>query len=111
MLGLDYNLEDRGWTSPYNPLSTWRHMRPLQDVEEDLKRDLERGDRESFVRHMHQGQDSFTHPRHGGAIGHVICSIVGDNPDNPTIDDHQDLWNGEDEWTRDWETRWILKWL
>lgn len=57
----NYTKEDHGWSSPYNPLSTWRHFRDLGDVEKDLTKAIESRDKGAFERYIHQGQDYYSH--------------------------------------------------
>lgn len=57
----DFTRIDHGRLNPYNPLSTWRHFRNLEDVEKDLAAAIDSCDASSFENYMHQGQDFFSH--------------------------------------------------
>ncbi|NLF07517.1 MAG: RHS repeat-associated core domain-containing protein, partial [Pirellulaceae bacterium] len=57
----DWTKEDYGWTNPIYPWSTWRHFRDLPDVEADLANDVASCNKAAFERHMHQGQDYYSH--------------------------------------------------
>jgi RHS repeat-associated protein len=57
----DYTLEDKGFSSPFNPDSTWRHFRPLADSEADLVGATKECVAGQFERAAHQMQDFFSH--------------------------------------------------
>jgi RHS repeat-associated protein len=108
----DYTKEDYGWTNPYVPWSTSRHFRNRFSVELDLWLDLRSCNKSSFERHMHQGQDSFSHydkgykpwmlhdvhPKHWDP-GHAFA---GHGPDKDKI-----AWDKAEEWTKTWVIRWV----
>jgi RHS repeat-associated protein len=107
----DYVKEDYGWSQPFNPFSTWKHFRRIDDVESSLKRAVCRRNKKEFARLMHHGQDYFSHfekgyrafhafPFRGGwpLPGHVIA---GHSPDQD-----QRAWTRANQWTRIWVKRW-----
>ena len=58
----DYNKEDEdSETSPFNPKSTWRHFRSLDDSEKDLTEATKKCDKNAYERYAHQMQDFFAH--------------------------------------------------
>jgi len=97
----DYNRLDRGWTHPWNPFSTWRHFRDHRDVDRDMERAVQQGDRRAFEEHAHEGQDSFSHGSgFGGMLGHLF---------NPSVDrpgKNRENWNKANQWTKNWELNW-----
>ena len=103
----DFDMEDNNpATSPYNPVSTWRHFRSLTDIEGDLmalfnkcKNGAEKGAlAKEFSSLMHQGQDYFSHyangfraaplhgvhPKHWGP-GHAFAGTAPDNDPNAEL--------------------------
>jgi hypothetical protein len=118
----DWTLEDRDlYTSPFNPLSgSSRHFQNLPDVEAKLTFAVCRGDRDEFVRLMHDGQDYFSHYKAGWRFdfgklqwGHIIPYDINifdlSNSFGASADDahiHASEWEQAKEWT----TRWLLEW-
>jgi RHS repeat-associated protein len=99
-----YAEEDHGWTSPFNPLSTWRHFRPLEDVQPELDKAIASGDRDKFNSLMHQGQDSFSHYDAGYRWwkgGHIRA---GHEPDS--TERNPEAYKKMLEWTRRQEATW-----
>jgi RHS repeat-associated protein len=103
----DFTKEDHGPTSPYNQPS--RHFRDLGDVERDLNDAIRRSDLDSFERHMHQGQDYFSHTENGykwdpfhGKFGHLFA------PDFLNFGPDYDLGAFID--ANYWSENWIWKW-
>lgn len=109
---VDYGKEDTGKTHPF--IRPWRHFRERESVEKDLLRDIKNGDIRSFERHIHQGQDTFSHYGQGYRwknLGHIedsfwnrIAPWGNPDPDDPAA--HPEEYNATVEWTREWERRW-----
>jgi hypothetical protein len=102
----NFTVEDHGWSSPNNPLSTWRHFRDITDVERDLAQAVANRDRDAFQRLMHQGQDYFSHydqgfrwyPQWDHGWGHIDAGTMPDR--------NIEAWSRADEWTRGWIGTW-----
>jgi len=95
----DYNAEDSNWsTSPFNPASTWRHFRDLNNVEDNLMNSMSTCDKDRFDSFMHQGQDYFSHRAQGYTIGHL------GGPNSPDNDDT--AWQDANNWTYNWVDSW-----
>jgi hypothetical protein len=86
-----YSGEDKGWTQPNNPFSTWRHFRDLDDVLPELNLSVYDCNENNFLSRMHQMQDYFSHYGAGyrwWSGGHIFASISaflcgGPSPDDP----------------------------
>ena len=105
LLGFDYTLQDKGWTHPFNPLSTWKHFRYLSEVEKDMQRAVDEGDRDAFQRHVHEGQDCESHYRPGYRWYKAGHASDGTKPDD--INKHRAQYNRANEWTKKWEKKWL----
>jgi RHS repeat-associated protein len=99
-----YSAEDHGWTSPFNPLSTWRHFRSIEDVQRELNMAIAEGDCEKFKSLMHQGQDAFSHYNQGYRWWKGGHMFDGNAPDDP--DKHRDALAKQKEWTATQEYKW-----
>lgn len=95
-----YNREDEGLTNPYYPISTWRHFRDLESVENDLLNALSLCNNNLFERYMHQGQDYFSHYAQGYRwwTGHPSGGRSPDNDDS--------AWQDAQIWTYNWVDSW-----
>jgi len=98
----DYNRLDRGWTHPWNPFSTWRHFRDLDDVAKDLWDAINRGNERAFEEHMHELQDYYSH--RGAGHNWWTHLWAGHEPDDPVR--HRGAWDRTDKETRHWEDMW-----
>ena len=118
--------EDTGDTSPFNPQSTWRHFRPLDDSEKDLVKAVKDCNKNDFERAAHQMQDFFSHYGQGyrastnlnyatllgsghglDSAGTSILSGAGlsvARPDNAI--DYRDAYAAAKRRTQDWVNRW-----
>lgn len=105
------NYEDRGGHGRLKnksvPFFGW-HFRWLPSVEKDLWDDLKTCSKNRFERHMHQGQDYFSHYRWGYRVvsfydlqidfGHARD---GEKPDHFIQD-----WRDANKWTKSWVNAW-----
>ena len=102
----NFTNEDYGWSSPFNPFSTWRHFRDISEVENDLSSAIIRGDKNAFEGLMHQGQDYFSHyskgfrwyPQWDHGWGHI------DEVKRPDRD--FEAWLKAEAWTKQWLQIW-----
>ena len=98
--------EDHGWSSPFNPFSTWRHFRNLSEIEGELGQAVWNREKDTFERLMHQGQDYFSHynkgfrwyPQWEHGWGHADAGTM---PDKDV-----DAWSKADQWTKNWIDIW-----
>ena len=85
----DYKKEDSDpETSPFNPKSTWRHFRSLDDSEKDLTEATKKCDKHAYERYAHQMQDFFAHygqgfraDKYSYSMLEVIMSIIAVSDD------------------------------
>lgn len=102
----DFTKEDRDmWTSPFNPFSTDRHFRALEQTEKEIAEAINSLNKDAFERAMHRGQDYFSHYAKGyrwdpqnGKFGHLQD---GDAPDKD-----KRAWSNAEEWTKKWLDKW-----
>ena len=102
----DFTKEDRDmWTSPFNPFSTDRHFRALEQTEKEIAEAINSLNKDAFERAMHRGQDYFSHYAKGyrwdpqnGKFGHLQD---GDAPDKD-----KRAWSKAEEWTKKWLDKW-----
>ena len=115
----DYTREDLDpETSPFNPRSTGRHFRPLDDSESDLAKAVNSCNKDDFERYAHQMQDFFSHYGQGFTnndhLGHVPASIgagigrgTGFSPARPdNALDYSDAYQAANDRTTDWTGCW-----
>ena len=129
----DYAEEDRGWSHPWNPFSTWRHFRDLKSrpeesnqglmkwfphrgVEADMADAVSDCDKSAFQKYAHQGQDWFSHRKGLGYSGNELDDYSssardehigrGHEPDNTTQPGPRQRWEEAKQWTQEWLNRW-----
>jgi len=101
----NWTAEDYGWSSPFNPFSTWRHFRDLADSESDLAEDVEACDKSGFESHMHQMQDYYSHYSQGYRWWLGGHAFDGTAPDD--IATHQAAYQAAQQRTEDWLRKWF----
>ena len=97
----DYTAEDRGWSSPFNPFSTWRHFRDKSNVAGNLNEAIQSCNAGDFESYMHQYQDHETHKGKGYEWwkgGHMFDGTAPDEDDN--------AWDVAESGTQDFVNRW-----
>ena len=97
----DYTAEDSGWSSPFNPFSTWRHFRDKNDVASDLDAAIQSCNPKDFESYMHQYQDHETHYGKGYRWwlgGHIFA---GTSPD-----EDEAAWIRAQKGTREYVDKW-----
>lgn len=122
----DYTKEDSDWlTSPFNPASTARHFRTLEESEKDLSEAVCKCSKEEFERAAHRMQDFFSHRGQGfkanlgrtgknSDFGHAGTSMLADRiwnegryyprPDNAL--DYEKAFKAASDRTQMWLGNW-----
>ena len=115
----DYTAEDYGWSSPFNPFSTWRHFRDKEDVAKDLKKAVGSCNADDFESYMHQYQDHGTHYGKGYRWwkgGHMFAGTAPDEDAKAWETAENETKNYIKSWTDNCclacpksECKWVLK--
>ena len=116
--GLDFTKEDHGWSSPFNPLSSGRHFRPLEQSEGEandaIYGNAEKGikpcSKEAFERAMHRVQDFYSHYNKGYRWEpfnfSLRCWGFGHICDDTKPDEDMDAWGEANEKTKEMVGKW-----
>jgi RHS repeat-associated protein len=86
--GFDFTKEDHGWTHPWWPWSwimEW-HFKNIDEANKETDKDIAACDKNNFERHMHWGQDYFSHVGAGfGGSGEHVFKPTKIDTDGPEI--------------------------
>ena len=101
----DYAKEDFSWSCTKNLFCTWRHFRQLKNIERDVNKAIEVGNKDQFERYTHQGQDYFAHVWRRSKFN-VIRHVFNQDWDSTLTADGGVRWQLAEAWTKAQLVKW-----